>query len=106
MINDILIYGLALLGIISLLMVFVFKMIAWRIEDFTITLPLTYIDECIYNRIYKIRSFLEFCGIEEKCTIVLINHGAPNWFCDEILEFYEKYDFLRIEEANSKLSSI
>ncbi len=100
MINDILIFGFALLGIISLLMAFVFKMIAWRIEDFTITLPLNYGDECIYNRIYNIRSFFEFCGIEEKCTIVLVNNSAPKWFCDEIIRYYEKYDFLRIEEKD------
>ncbi len=96
MINDILIYTLSLFGLIGLLLGFVFKMIAWRIEDFTVTIPLNYNDECIFNKIYNIRSFFEFCGIEKKCTVVLINYGAPKWFCDEILNYYEKYDFLKI----------
>ena len=96
MLNDILIFALSLWGIISLLFMFVFRMIVWRTGAMVISLPLCKEDKDILNKIYNIRSFFEFCGIEKKCTVVLINYDAPEWFCNEILSFYERYDFVKI----------
>ncbi len=106
MFNDILILGFGLIGIIALLLSFVFKMLAWRLEDITITIPLREESKDIYNRIYNIRSFFEFCGIDEKCTVTLINYGVSNRFSNEILSFYEKYDFLKIVNADTKTGEI
>ncbi len=106
MINDILIWGFGLLGIVSLLMCFVFKMITWKLDDFTITVPLSYGDEDIINKVYNIRSFLEFCGIDDKCTVVLIDYGAPKWVRDKITDYYEKYNFLKIVDADTKVGEL
>ncbi len=101
MINEILILGFSLLGIIALLLAFVFKMIAWRLKDFTVVLPLYGDDKEIYHTIYDIRSFFEFCGIEEKCTVVIDNRGASEEFCNNILNYYEKYNFLKIANSSN-----
>lgn len=101
MLNDILIFALSLWGIISLLFTLVFKLIIWRIEPIVITLPLYKDDPDILNKIFNIRSFFEFCSIEKRCTVVLINYDAPECVCNEILSFYEKYGFVKIVSRDS-----
>lgn len=104
--SDIITLALAILGIIFILFTIIAKLTAWRMEDFTVTIPLYGCDRGIFNRIYTLRSVLDFCGVKEKCTIVIINYGAPDWFCKEVMSFYEKYKFLRIIsylEASDKL---
>lgn len=96
MFNDLIIFAFSLWGIIALLFTFIFKMIIWRTEKFTFTLNVKDCDKSIYDNIYNIRSFCEFCGIEKKSTVVIVNYGAPEWFCENILSFYEKYDFIKI----------
>lgn len=93
---DIMTFVFALLGIISLFIYIIFKLTVWQMDEFTITLPLIGCDKSIYNKVCNIRSFCDFCGIKKKCTVVLINYGAPEWFCEEILNYYENYDFLKI----------
>ena len=94
--SDIIALGLAVLGILFLLMLCVIRVMVWRTDDITVTLPLYDCDKSIFNRIYNIRSIFEFCGMKNKCTVVIINYGAPEDFCNEILSFYEKYNFLRL----------
>lgn len=94
--SDIITLGLAVLGIIFLLMLCVLRVMAWRTEDVTVTIPLYDCDRSIFNRIYNIWSIFEFCGMKNKCTVVIVNYGAPEWFCNEIMSYYEKYAFLRI----------
>ena len=94
--SEILTLGLAILGLVAILMFTVMKLLAWRTEEITITLPLKTCDKDIFYRIYNIRSIFEFCGMKEKCTVVIINYGAPEWFCNEILAYYEKYNFIRL----------
>ena len=106
MLNDILIFALSLWGIISLLFTFVFKMIVYRTGTIVITLPLHKEDKDILNKIYDIRSLFEFCGTEKKCTVVLINYDAPEWFCNEILSFYEKYNFVKITSPEALSDTI
>ena len=106
MFNDILIMAFSLWGIIALLFTFIFKMTIWRIDSFTITLPLYKNDKNILNKVYNIRSFCELCSIEKKCTVVLINYGAPDWFCYDIIKMYEKYDFVKIVSAEGASDTI
>ena len=94
--SDIITLALSILGIIFLLMLFILKIMVWRTEDITITIPLYDCDKTIFHRIYNIHSIMDFCGMKNKCTIVIINYGAPEFFCKEILSFYEKYKFLRL----------
>ncbi len=106
MLNDIIIFALSLWGLISLLFAFVFKMIVWRMGKLVVTLPLHEHSKEILNDIFCIRSFFEFCGIEKRCTIVLINYDAPDWFCNEIIKFYEKYDFVKITSPEALTEAI
>ena len=94
--SDIISLVFAILGIVFVLMVCVLRIMVWRTEDITITIPLYDCDKSIFNRIYNLRSGFDFGGMKEKCTIVIINYGAPEFFCNEILSFYEKYNFLRL----------
>ena len=96
MFSDIIALIFGILGIVFVLLSFVFKLVTWREESYTLALPLYSDDEEIYNRICNLTDFLEFCGIHKKCTVVIINYGAPEDFCNEILSFYEKYNFLRL----------
>lgn len=100
MFNDIIIFALSLWGIISLLFTFVLKMIVWRMGEVIITLPLFREDKEIFNKIYCIRSLFEFCGIEKKCTIVLVNYSAPETLCNEIASFYKNYTFVKLVNPN------
>lgn len=94
--SDILTLGLAIIGLITLLLIVVMKVLAWRTDEITITIPLYDCDKSVFYRIYNIRSIFEFCGMKEKCTVVIINYGAPEWFCNELLAYYEKYKFVRL----------
>lgn len=96
MFNDIIIFALSLWGIISLLFTFVLKMIVWRIGGIIITIPLFREDKEIFNKIYCIRSLFEFCGIEKKCTVVVVNYNAPEILCNEIKSFYSNYTFVKL----------
>ncbi len=96
MLNDILIFALSLWGTIALLFTFVFKMLVWRTQAITFTIPLLNTDKDIYNKIYNIRSLCEYCGIEKKSTVILVNYDAPQWFVNDIQSYYERYDFLQI----------
>lgn len=93
---DIMTFIFALWGIISFLFCFIFKLTVWQMGDITIAVPLIGYDKEIYNKICNIRSFCDFCGIKKRCTIAIVNYGAPDWFCDEILNYYKNYDFLKI----------
>ena len=94
--SDLLTFALAIIGLIAILMLVVMKVVAWRTGQITVTIPLNGCDKSIFYKIYNIRSVFEFCGMKEKCTVVIINYGAPEWFCNEILSYYEKYGFLKI----------
>ena len=106
MINDIIIFALSLWGVIALLFLFIFKMIVWRLEELTFTLPLYKHDKEILNKVFNIRSFCEFCGLEKKSTAVLVNYGAPEWFCQEILEFYKNSNFVKIVSPEDTITEL
>lgn len=96
MYSEIVQLALSILGIVFLLMIFVKHITSSRTENFTLTVPLYGCDRTIFNRIYNIRSALDFCGMKNKCTVVIVNYGAPEFFCKEILSFYEKYDLIKL----------
>ncbi len=94
--SDIISLAFAVIGIIFILFSTIILITSWQTDSFTITLPLKKADRRIYKQIYNLRSLFDFCGLKKKCTIVIINYGAPEWFCNEILSYYEKYGFLKI----------
>ena len=96
MLSDIITLGLSVLGIIFLLILFISRLLVWQSDNITVVLPLSSPSVNIYSKVYRIYSLFDFLGIHKKCTVVLINYGAPEDFCNEILSFYEKYNFLRL----------
>ncbi len=96
MLNNIIISCFSLLGLIFILLSFVLKMITWRIENITVTIPLFHEDKEIFSKIYFIRSLFEFCKIEKKCTVVIVNYNAPESLCEEIKSFYKNYTFVKL----------
>lgn len=98
--SDIVTLGLAILGMIFLLMLITMQITATRTENITISVPLRGCDKTIFRRIYNIRSVLEFCGMKNKCTVVIVNYGASKEFCNIISDFYKNYDFLKIADGN------
>ncbi len=100
MISDIIALAFSIIGIISVLLFFTFKLITWRMENISLVISLIGCDKTIYERIYNLRSFCDFCAIKEKCTVVIITYGTPKWFIDEIREYYKEYSFLKIVNCN------
>lgn len=100
MLNNIIISCFSLLGLIFILLTFVLKMITWRIENITVTMPLFYEDKEIFSKIYFVRSLFELCGIEKKCTVVIVNYNAPECLCEEIKSFYKNYSFVKLVTPN------
>ncbi len=100
MLNNIIISCFSLLGLIFVLLTFVLKMITWRIENITVTIPLFHEDKEIFSKIHFTRSLFEFCGIEKKCTVVIVNYNAPESLCEEIKSFYKNYTFVKLVTPN------
>lgn len=96
MFSDILILILCVWGIISIFYSLIFRLTAWLTEELTLLIPVYRRSDDIHDRIYRIRSLLDFCRIKKKCTVVLVNYGAPEDFCNELREYYSEYDSVKI----------
>ena len=99
----------AVIGILSILRYLIFKFISFKEDRFTLVLPVFSESDEIFHRIENLREFLEFSGIHKKCTVVIINYGAGDWFLEKIQENYGYYGFLKIidsDEAGDALKEI
>ena len=99
----------AIVGILSVLRFIIFKFISFKDEKFNLIIPVFKEDEEVFRRIENLREFLEFSGIHKKCTVVIINYGAENWFLEKIDEMYGCYGFLKIvdkEDVKEALKEI
>ena len=109
MIAEVAMLILAVVGILSILRFIIFKFISFKEEKFNLIIPVFKEDEEVYRRIENLREFLEFSGIHKKCTVVIINYGAENWFLEKIDEIYGYYGFLKIvdkEDVKEALKEI
>ena len=100
---------LAVVGVLSILRFIIFKFISFKEEKFNLIIPVFKEDEEVFRRIENLREFLEFSGIHKKCTVVIINYGAENWFFEKIDETYGYYGFLKIvdkEDVKEALKEI
>ena len=106
MFSDIIALIFGILGIVFVLLSFVFKLVTWREESYTFALTLYSNDEEIYNRICNLTDFLEFCGIHKKCTVVIINYGADDSFCNNINNYFRNCIALKIINSNEQAELI
>ena len=109
MVSEVFMLIFAVVGILSILRFLIFKFISFKEEKFTLVLPLFSEDKEVFRRIENVREFCEFCGIHKKCTVVIINYGAEEWFLEKIEETYGYYGFLKIvdkEDVKEALKEI
>ena len=109
MLSDIITLGLSVLGIIFLLILFISRLLVWQSDNITVVLPLSSPSVNIYSKVYRVYSLFDFLGIHKKCTVVIINYGAGDWFLEKIQENYGYYGFLKIidsDEAGDALKEI
>ncbi len=100
----------AVIGVIFLLLTVIFKLLSWREGTIVLNLPLYAADDLIFERIDSLRMFTELCGIHKRCKIVIINYGAPEWYCEKIRLNFSDCGFLEVfnaedaaEEINEKI---
>lgn len=106
MLSDIVSLALAVLGILFILFSVVFRLMVWKEKGVSISIPLTSDNKEIYNRIINIREICEFLGIQKQCTVIVINYGASEWFCDELKECFSDYDFLKIIDTDNLIKEL
>ena len=93
---DIISLFFSVLGIIFLLLTAVFKVILWRQENITLLLTIKDSDTEIYTKIFNIKDILDFCSITEKSTVVVLNYGASEKFCNELSNYFGEVINLKI----------
>ncbi len=100
MFSDIVALVFGILGIVFVLLSLVFKLISWKEESYTVILPLYSEGEEIYTRICNVTDFIEFCGIHRKSTVVIINYGASDKFCNNLENYFRNCINLKIIDSN------
>ena len=96
MLSDIVAFILAILGVIFILFIVVFKLMIWKENDVIITVPLNYDDDEIYNRVKNLWEICSFLRIQKQCTIVIVNYGASENFINELGNYFIQYSSLKI----------
>lgn len=96
MINEILTFILAVAGLVFALWFMVLRLISWRINNLTVTIPVYNDDTALFDEVYAVYSLCDFCKIKKRCTIALVDYGASVEFCNTITEFYKNYDFIKL----------
>ena len=100
MFSDISALFLAILGILFILFIIIFKLMVWKEKDVVISVHLDADDREIYNRIVTLKD------ISEQCTIVVVNYGASKRFIDELKECFSDYDFLKIIDKENMVTEL
>ena len=106
MLSDIASLVLAILGILFILMCFIFKLMVWKEKGVAISLPLNFNDRDIFSRIVNLREICAFLGIQKQCTIAVINYGASEDFIDELRDCFSDCDFLKIINKENLITEL
>lgn len=101
MISYIVMLALCILGVIFLLNLLILKISSWREENIVLTLPLYSEDDDIIYHIENIKQFADLFCVKKECKVVVINYGAPEWFCKKIAERYKNCGFLSIVSSET-----
>lgn len=101
MFHDIATLIFAILGMVYLLITAIKRTLLWREENIYVTVALTDENESIFEKISNIRAILDFCGLNKKCTVIVVNYGAPEWFCDKLKEYFHYADNVKFTTPDS-----
>lgn len=89
----------AVTGMICLMFVLMFRLMCWRENGVTVILPLRSTSDGIIPRIRHLREIFELLGVHKKCSMAVVNYGAPEWYCELIKGEFDNADFLYIVDA-------
>lgn len=106
MLCDIVALILAITGVVFILFSIIFRLMVWKESGVNISVPLNSDDEEIYNRIGNIREICCFLKIEKQCTIAVVNYGASEGFLNELSNYYNGYDFLKIIDKDKSIKEL
>ena len=106
MFSDVIALIFGILGIVFVLLSLVFKVITWREESYTVALPLYTESDEIYTRICNLTDFTEFSGVHKKCTVVIINYGASDKFCNNLESYFRNCIDLKIINSDKSAGLI
>jgi hypothetical protein len=106
MLSDIVSLFLAIVGVVFILFSVLFKLMVWKENGVSISIPLKSDDEEIYNRIKNLREICSFLGIQKQCTIVVVNYSASESFINELNHYYNGYNFLRIIDKDKSIKEL
>lgn len=96
MFSDIAALGFAVFGMISFLFFCVKRVLLWREDNINVTVEIYDADKSVFEKINNLRSVFDFCGLGKKCTVIVVNYGAPKWFCNELCEYFSYTDKVKV----------
>ena len=106
MLSDTVALFLAIAGVVFFLFSIIFRLMVWKESGVSISIPLNSDDEEIYNRIKNLREICSFLGIQKQCTIVVVNYSASESFINELNNYYNGYNFLRIIDKDKSIKEL
>ena len=106
MLSDTVALFLAIVGVVFILFSVLFRLMVWKESGVSISIPLNSDDEEIYNRIKNLREICSFLGIQKQCTIVVVNYSASESFINELNNYYNGYNFLRIIDKDKSIKEL
>ena len=106
MLSDIITLILAVTGVIFILFSIIFRLMVWKESGITISISLNCDNEEAYNRITNLREICSFLRIEKQCTIVIVNYGASENFINDLGNYFNQYDFIKIIDKESLIKEL
>lgn len=106
MLSDIVSLFLAIIGVLFILFLIIFKLLVWKESEAVISISLKSDDKEIYDRITNLWEICCFLGIQKQCTIVVVNYGASKIFINKLKNHFSQYDVIKIIEAENLIKEL
>ncbi len=99
LICDVFSLAFAVTGMICLMFVLMFRIMTWRENGITVIIPLRRAGDGVTDRVRHLREIFELLGVQKKCSIAVVNYGAPEWYCELLKNEFDNGDFIYIVDA-------
>ncbi len=106
MLSDIVALALAILGILFILFCFIFKLMLWKEEGVTISIPLKTDNNEFLSRVINLSELCSFLGIQKQCTIVVVNYGASEYFFEELKDYFSEYSYIKFIDKENLIKEL